>query len=126
MHPNPAFRKESAESNLRFAAERGFGQLSVNGDAGPLAAHVPFLLEPDQKGAELHLLRSNPIARNATKPVASLLSITGPRRLHLTRLVRRTRSGAHMELRGRAYSGAPCAGGRHGVAPDARSPDGRV
>jgi len=44
MHPNPAFRQSPADANLGFARDRGFGILSVNGQDGPLAAHVPFLL----------------------------------------------------------------------------------
>ena len=34
----------------------------MNGPAGPLVSHVPFVLTSD-KTAELHLVRSNPIAR---------------------------------------------------------------
>jgi len=35
----------------------------VNSPDGPLAAHVPFPLSDDASFAELHLARSNPIAR---------------------------------------------------------------
>jgi len=63
MHPNPAFRQRPADRNLAFAQARGFGILSVNGPDGPLAAHVPFPLSDDASFAELHLARSNPIAR---------------------------------------------------------------
>ncbi len=78
MHPNPAFRTESADRNLAFARERGFGTLTINGDAGPLASHVPFLLAADGMSAELHLVRSNPIARVLTAPRPALLAISGP------------------------------------------------
>ncbi len=78
MHPNPAFRTESADRNLAFARERGFGTLTINGDAGPLASHVPFLLAADGTSAELHLVRSNPIARVLTAPRPALLAISGP------------------------------------------------
>ncbi|MFC3085842.1 FMN-binding negative transcriptional regulator [Tabrizicola soli] len=77
MHPNPAFRTASREENLAFARTRGFGVLSVNGPDGPLAAHVPFLLNADASFAELHLARSNPIAR-ATLPAPALIAISGP------------------------------------------------
>lgn len=77
MHPNPAFRQSPREQNLAFARARGFGILSVNGPEGPLAAHVPFLLNDDASCAELHLARSNPIAR-AGLPAPALIAISGP------------------------------------------------
>jgi transcriptional regulator len=77
MHPNPAFRQTPAERNIAFARARGFGVLSVNGPEGPLAAHVPFLLNDDASFAELHLARSNAIVR-AGLPAPALLAISGP------------------------------------------------
>lgn len=77
MHPNPAFRQTPAERNIAFARARGFGVLSVNGPDGPLAAHVPFLLNDDASFADLHLARSNPIVR-AGLPAPALLAISGP------------------------------------------------
>lgn len=77
MHPNPAFRQEPRDRNLAFARARGFGILSVNGPEGPLAAHVPFLLTADASFAELHLARSNPIAR-AGLPLPALIVVSGP------------------------------------------------
>ena len=77
MHPNPAFRQSPREKNLAFARARGFGILSVNGPEGPLAAHIPFLLNDDASFAELHLARSNPIAR-AGLPTPALIAISGP------------------------------------------------
>lgn len=77
MHPNPAFRQDPREKNLAFARARGFGILTVNGPEGPLAAHVPFLLNGDASFAELHLARSNPIAR-AGLPAPALIAVSGP------------------------------------------------
>lgn len=77
MHPNPAFRQTPVDRSLAFARARGFGILSVNGPEGPLAAHVPFLLSDDASFAELHLARSNPIAR-AGLPASALLAVSGP------------------------------------------------
>ncbi|WP_149588454.1 FMN-binding negative transcriptional regulator [Tabrizicola flagellatus] len=77
MHPNPAFRQSPRDQNLAFARDRGFGLLTVNGPEGPLAAHVPFLLNDDASFAELHLARSNPIAR-AGLPAPALIAISGP------------------------------------------------
>ncbi|WP_425039720.1 FMN-binding negative transcriptional regulator [Primorskyibacter sp. S187A] len=92
MHPNPAFRHESAERNAAFARERGFGMLAVapkgaqvaapkgaqvaaqNGP--PLLSHIPFLLNADGTKAELHLVRSNPICK--ALPAAARIAITGP------------------------------------------------
>ena len=77
MHPNPAFRQAPRDQNLAFARARGFGVLSVNGPEGPLAAHVPFLLNDDATHADLHLARSNPIAR-AGLPAPALIVVSGP------------------------------------------------
>ncbi|MCU0826322.1 MAG: FMN-binding negative transcriptional regulator [Tabrizicola sp.] len=77
MHPNPAFRQTPADQNIAFARARGFGILSINGDTGPLAAHVPFLLNQDASLAELHLARSNPIVR-AALPSPALIAVSGP------------------------------------------------
>ena len=77
MHPNPAFRQSPRDQNLAFARARGFGILSVNGPEGPLAAHIPFLLNDDASFAELHLARSNPIAR-AGLPAPALIAVAGP------------------------------------------------
>ncbi len=76
MHPNLAFRQSPRDRNLAFARARGFGILSVNGPEGPLAAHIPFLLNADASFAELHLARSNPIAR-ATLPTPALIAVSG-------------------------------------------------
>lgn len=78
MHPNPVFRKSPDEVNLGFARERGFGTLSVNGENGPLIAHIPFALSEDGKVADLHLLRSNPITRALGLPAKAVLATSGP------------------------------------------------
>lgn len=78
MHPNPIFRGTPEARNLDFARERGFGTLTVCAEAGPLLAHIPFLLNPDGTSAELHLVRSNPIARLVQDPVPAVIAVTGP------------------------------------------------
>lgn len=75
MHPNPAFRDTPADRNLAFARQRGFGLLCVNDPAGPLIAHVPFLMV--EGGLTLHLTRSNPIAR-AALPIPAVMAVSGP------------------------------------------------
>ncbi len=77
MHPNPIFRKADGQTTLFFAKARGFGTLSINGSAGPLAAHIPFILSDDSSKAMLHLVRSNPIARLGNDAKA-LLVVNGP------------------------------------------------
>lgn len=75
MHPNPIYRSGTEAEALAMARARSFGILSVNGEAGPLAAHVPF--ELGQGEAFLHLARSNPIAR-AALPAPAMLMVSGP------------------------------------------------
>ena len=76
MHPNPAFRQTPTERNLDFARSRGFGILAVNGEAGPVLAHVPFLLSADASHADLHLARSNPVI--GAIPGPAVMAIGGP------------------------------------------------
>lgn len=77
MHPNPAFRKTEKAQNLTFARERSFGTLSVNGDDGPLIAHIPFQLSTDGTYLEAHLVRSNPIARALKEPQKAVVAVSG-------------------------------------------------
>ena len=77
MHPNPAFRTTATQTNLTFARNRGFGMLTLNGPDGPLVAHVPFLISPDGTTLELHLARSNPIARSGL-PARAVFAVSGP------------------------------------------------
>ncbi|MEM6340865.1 MAG: FMN-binding negative transcriptional regulator [Pseudomonadota bacterium] len=78
MHPNPAFRTAETAQNLAFARNRAFGVLAVNGaEAAPLISHVPFLLDDDGRTADLHLVRSNPIARLKAE-VPAVIAIAGP------------------------------------------------
>lgn len=75
MHPNPAYRRTAEARNLAFARDRGFGTLAVNGPVAPLLSHVPFLLDEDGGSAELHLVRSNPIA--ASGDADGVLAVQG-------------------------------------------------
>jgi transcriptional regulator len=77
MHPNPVFRTSGTPQDIALVRDRGFGTLAVNGDAGPLMSHVPVLLSPDADRVEMHLVRSNPIARLAM-PVPAVIAVTGP------------------------------------------------
>lgn len=78
MHPNPVFHTAKARENLAFARERGFGVLAVQADGAPMLSHVPFLLNKAGDVAELHLVRSNPIARALGTPLAARIAVSGP------------------------------------------------
>jgi transcriptional regulator len=77
MHPNPVFHTETEQANLAFARARAFGILAVNGDAGPVIAHVPFLIDEDGQYLHLHLVRSNPIARALKTPLHARFAVSG-------------------------------------------------
>lgn len=77
MHPNPAFRATPEARARAFAARRSFGLLTAAGEHGPIASHVPFLLDGDR--VEAHLVRATPLARALSGgPVAALLVVSGP------------------------------------------------
>lgn len=79
MHPNPAFRTQPEAEAVETARARSFGVLSVNGDDGPLAAHVPFLLDAAGQALEAHLVRSNPLARALRAgPLPAVMIVSGP------------------------------------------------
>lgn len=78
MHPNPFFRQVSDAATIDFVRARSFGQITAIGPAGLLASHVPVLLSDDAKTLDLHLVRSNPIARALSARLDMLLTITGP------------------------------------------------
>ena len=79
MHPNPIFRKTDTQRSLDFARQTGFGHLRAVLDDRPLVSHIPFLLDEAQGEVELHLVRSNPMARllkSGARPAK--LVVTGP------------------------------------------------
>jgi len=78
MHPNPAFRQEPSFMNLALCQKRGFGTLVLNGDPVPMISHVPFHLDQTGETAELHLVRSNPIARLVKAPTPAVIAVNGP------------------------------------------------
>lgn len=78
MHPNPTFRKTAAPEAIAFARARSFGILIAATTEVPDLAHIPFLLNEDGTEAQLHLARSNPIARACTAPLPVKLAVSGP------------------------------------------------
>ena len=63
IHTNPIYRQTDDARSLKFALDTGFGQLMVLADLVPLVAHIPLLVCVQTHEIELHLMRSNPIAR---------------------------------------------------------------
>ncbi|MDJ0823463.1 MAG: FMN-binding negative transcriptional regulator [Paracoccaceae bacterium] len=78
MHPNPIFRKTATDLSLNFARDRGFGVLAISTEGAPHLSHVPFLLSETGDHADLHLVRSNPIARTVRDRAAARLDVLGP------------------------------------------------
>ncbi|WP_121061277.1 FMN-binding negative transcriptional regulator [Chachezhania antarctica] len=80
MHPNPVFKTAGDERNLGFALARGFGMLAVSDPRGgpPLLSHIPFSMSEDGAALELHLVRSNPIARAVTGTCPARIAVSGP------------------------------------------------
>ena len=78
MHPNPVYHDADDARNIAFARARSFGVLAVNAEDGPHLSHVPFLLNGDASAADLHLVRSNPIARMKEGPHKAKVIVSGP------------------------------------------------
>ncbi len=78
MHPNPIFHTETGNRNIAYARERAFGVLALNGRDGPMMSHVPFLIHEDGMQVDLHLVRSNPIARALKTPLTAKIAVSGP------------------------------------------------
>ena len=79
MHPNPVYRPDNRAESIAFAREAGFGMLAVSAaDTAPLMSHIPFLLNPDGSEAQLHLVRSNPIARRVATATPARIALQGP------------------------------------------------
>jgi len=78
MHPNPIFRRTADARCLDLIRSRAFGQITVYTDGQLLAAHVPLLLSEDAATVDIHLVRSNPIARALSTPLKALVTINGP------------------------------------------------
>ncbi len=78
MYPNPMFRNDDRAECLAMAAEVGFGMLAVcEQNQAPVVAHLPFTLGADGQ-VEMHLVRSNPIARLVRRAMPATLAVQGP------------------------------------------------
>ena len=77
MHPNPIFHTESDSRNIAFARDRGFGILAVSGTQEPMLSHIPFRINDAGDAIDLHLVRSNPIARALKTPLPAKIAVSG-------------------------------------------------
>ena len=80
MHPNSQFRQTEQSKALAFAAGQGFGVLTLP-SVELHASHIPFVLSDDGTAVDMHLVRSNPIARAlkaAGDQAPAFLIVQGP------------------------------------------------
>jgi transcriptional regulator len=81
MHAAPAFRMDDETEMATFIAARHFATLVVSGEPGPLAAHIPMLLNRDASGRpvtlEGHVARNNPIAAGVGGGARALAIFSG-------------------------------------------------
>lgn len=79
MHPNPNFRNTSEEQSWQLVSQTSFGILVQSCNGLPVISHIPFLLSTCKSFIELHLVRSNPMARaDVAEKVPSTLIVNGP------------------------------------------------
>ena len=78
MHPHPAFRQATRTTNLRFAAQAGFGMLCVPFEDELLISHLPFHLTPTSDQFDLHLAQNNAIVSTGLAQMRATLVIQGP------------------------------------------------
>lgn len=78
MHPNNIYHDADTDRNITFARARSFGVLAINAEDGPYLSHIPFLINEDASSADLHLVRSNPIARMDEGPHKAKIIVSGP------------------------------------------------
>jgi transcriptional regulator len=79
MHPNPSFRNTSGGHSWELVSQTSFGTLVQSTSGLPVISHVPFLLSACRSYIELHLVRSNPMARvEVGQAVPTTLIVNGP------------------------------------------------
>lgn len=81
MHAAPAFRMDDSQAMAAFIEARHFATLIVAGEDGPVAAHVPMILNRDGAGTpvslEGHVARNNLLAAVAAQPARALAIFVG-------------------------------------------------
>ncbi len=80
MHAAPAFRMADRDDMIAFMSARRFATLVVGGPEGPVAAHLPLLVEQVGDGAIVlagHLARNNPVGALAQSGGRALVLFHG-------------------------------------------------
>lgn len=79
MYVHPAF-KTTDDDAWAFVRSRGFGTVVAVAEGRPVAAHVPFLVDPSPDGHVLsfHVARANPFHDVIRAAPAVLVVVTGP------------------------------------------------
>jgi transcriptional regulator len=79
VHNYPPFEMKDDAEKTAFVAARRFANLVVSGPDGPVAAHVPLLLQVGEGGMMLegHVSRSNPLSGLAQSGVRALAIFNG-------------------------------------------------
>ena len=79
MHPNPSFRNTSDTHSWELVTQTSFGTLVQSTSNMPVVSHVPFLLSACKSYIDLHLVRSNPMARvDVGEAISTTLIVNGP------------------------------------------------
>lgn len=65
MHPAPSFHYDDKGEALAFMAAHPFATVAVNGEAGPVMALVPLVIDSDAKSVLGHVARANPFWKAA-------------------------------------------------------------
>ena len=81
MYAQPAFRMDDQAEMAALIEARHFATLVVSGEDGPVATHIPMILNRDAAGTlvslEGHVARNNPLAAAAARPVRALAIFAG-------------------------------------------------
>ena len=101
MYTPAAFSESDREKLFDFIEQFSFGLLVTQSDDGPVATHLPLLLDrtAGQFGISAATWPAQPAVANGRPPRAGRLFRTAY--LHLAPLVRSRERRAHLELRGR-------------------------
>jgi transcriptional regulator len=76
MYAPPSFRITDDATLRALVGDLRFATLAVNGEAGPLAAHLPLVF--DGEALIGHLARANPLSRLIAPGMAALAVFVGP------------------------------------------------
>lgn len=81
MYAQPAFRMNDQAEMAALIAARPFATLVLTGEKGPVAAHIPMILNRDPAGnvvsLEGHVARGNPVAAAAATGARALVIFNG-------------------------------------------------